>query len=737
MSSIFNSSSKFLIKNKKNQFFIFLWQFYFILYIMSKLGLGLYDYIIDEHFHFIKDIYVINIDNNKKIYNDPIRIEGIFFGKDIDNRLISNNYFIRLDNIPEIVTDPILKQKILSFQDLTKRTIIQYMDDLAMAKKGILENKKYKVDSEVVDMFFDDIKFNIDDDESGPNMYMELSNNDPKNPGKSISNILGIPNNKDLTKKTMGGALSLANEYDEDSDIKAIISYEYQDPVVRMTCDYFNIFTYWFITILNDHDNSISYKHELIDIFELTDVHLETIFAKINSPNCCGLTDELALLCRAEDNDIKIADEGKFGGICKFGIGSVDCCHKVNTIDIFMYVCKLLLNKLGIIDLEPVILQTINKWLISKETNFELLETMIQEHTEHTQDSKINQFIIQIKKYKDYIQKLIELIIIKSGRSEGILPRMPPASPDKNLTMLEINEKMVDDSLYMNKISYPSITFFDVLYTEYDYSWIIRCETFHLSRSPCVHNGLRGDNIAIDLCVALNLDPNRYASHVLLHTIAHAVDRLYCKHLFTNPSGDSIDDEEPTPKDNIIIFQEIMDSLNIIGQADEPKKTGQDLWDIINLYNNVDNEYNYYYESYGYNDDGTPTHECSHLKDLYGCTLNNTNKISNSTSGLDIDGFRNTFIKHLNIFDQNARRLRRLKRRYIVNYLESEIENNIENVIENLSNTKCNLKLDDGGYHEACLYFHDDNRSAFWDLCHPDTHTHPCIYGDDDDIKPI
>ena len=59
----------------------------------------------------------------------------------------------------------------------------------------------------------------------------------------------------------------------------------------------------------------------------------------------------------------------------------------------------------------------------------------------------------------------------------------------------------------------------------------------------------------------------------------------------------------------------------------------------------------------------------------------------------------------------------------------------MDNVIYNLSNTKCNLKLDDGSYHEGCLYFHNSNLSAFWDLCRDDADTKDCIYGDGDNIR--
>jgi hypothetical protein len=78
---------------------------------------------------------------------------------------------------------------------------------------------------------------------------------------------------------------------------------------------------------------------------------------------------------------------------------------------------------------------------------------------------------------------------------------------------------------------YPSIHLLEVLDPNNN-TWIMRSEHFHLSRSPCVHNGLAYIGKINHFLKYLNLWPDgtelRFEAVTWLHTIAHSLDGLYC-----------------------------------------------------------------------------------------------------------------------------------------------------------------------------------------------------------------
>jgi len=79
--------------------------------------------------------------------------------------------------------------------------------------------------------------------------------------------------------------------------------------------------------------------------------------------------------------------------------------------------------------------------------------------------------------------------------------------------------------------NYPNIHLLELLDPNNNV-WIMRSEHYHLSKSPCVHNGLAFKGKINYFLKYLNLwPPNELVSFegvTWLHNIAHALDRLYC-----------------------------------------------------------------------------------------------------------------------------------------------------------------------------------------------------------------
>jgi len=113
-----------------------------------------------------------------------------------------------------------------------------------------------------------------------------------------------------------------------------------------------------------------------------------------------------------------------------------------------------------------------------------------------------------------------------------------PANVIKVKIMQEIINQMIvtggrdgGPELRAQQNYYPKIHLLELLDPNNDI-WIMRSEHYHLSKSPCVHNGLAFKGKINYFLKYLNLWPNNDLVHfeavTWIHNIAHGLDRLYC-----------------------------------------------------------------------------------------------------------------------------------------------------------------------------------------------------------------
>jgi hypothetical protein len=324
---------------------------------------------------------------------------------------------------------------------------------------------------------------------------------------------------------------------DDDATGDYSIFYQYQDPVVRMTCEYVVM--------------------TLAEYFKINDVLLQT-----------SVEDWFNTLIDREAKQF-----------CSYGKGDVNCCTKV--------LLDWLTQNIGI---HESLLQTLRRELVYQELlidrdyarlhdvstkiNFNTLFTDPQQHVPPSVNPRSNPLSALLA----YLQQIINKIIAKSGRSSN----------------------------------YPPISILEVLDTT-NMTWIIRCERFHLEHEPCFHHGLHGSGASDRLLELWGLPNDQYASHVAIHSIAHAIDRLYCGHTHTYA--------EAGTKEQIL--GQILGSLTFFTSCKNrrsPKPDGspwtaEELWDLANNGGLFD-------EKYGYDDEGHVQPMCKQQKEDHGCDMN-------------------------------------------------------------------------------------------------------------------
>lgn len=308
----------------------------------------------------------------------------------------------------------------------------------------------------------------------------------------------------------------------KDNSYTCII-YKYQDPVVRMTCEY--------------------------TMFVLKGIN---ITKNLNFDTLC------------EQVFNKYVNETE-GSICEFGIGMTTCCSSnmvkfIETSEDYI--------KDGITHL---INSDIYQKMI-KDENYKILKDV---SSEYEQLFKAPEELINNKDMKfkiKLVQCLINKIIIKSGRGEGILPSG------------------------MERKKYPSISICEVL-DKTNTIWMQRSESFHISRSPCVHAGIYGETAAQDALKLFGLDKT-YENLIWIHSIGHTLDRLFCGHKHT----------AKVKRTNKYIWLDMMTCVQIFSRL---KKVPFDT-----MYNTF---FNVFDINYGYSNDAI-TSECRELKQIYKCT---------------------------------------------------------------------------------------------------------------------
>ena len=185
------------------------------------------------------------------------------------------------------------------------------------------------------------------------------------------------------------------------------------------------------------------------------------------------------------------------GSICKFGIGRTDCCSRIlredNLQSMFL---KYNMFNLHAYSLMKQRAEYINYTDMATDASYkQIFDNPENLYTKKTDDE------IYTMKFIFLCNITIKYIIAKSGRAEGgsktdVLGPYPPIS---------IIEVLDPDNMV----------------------WIVRSERFHLSKSPCVHLGLKNKNITDKLAQFFNLVNGDYRTNVWFHSIAHAVDRLF------------------------------------------------------------------------------------------------------------------------------------------------------------------------------------------------------------------
>jgi hypothetical protein len=174
--------------------------------------------------------------------------------------------------------------------------------------------------------------------------------------------------------------------------------------------------------------------------------------------------------------------------------------------------------------------------------------------------------------------------------------------------LLTYLQQIINRLLATRRVKYPPISILEVLDTT-NMSWIIRCEQFHLAKEPCYHHGLHGTDASDRLLKVWGLPKDQYASHVAIHTIAHAIDRIYCGHEHSYTEAGTRDQ----------ILGQIFGSLTFFASCKnrfEPKTDGslwtaEELWKLANQ--------GLFDDSYGYDEDGRVKPECTAQKSDHGC----------------------------------------------------------------------------------------------------------------------
>ena len=398
-------------------------------------------------------------------------LEGIYiaFIDNIDKKEIKYSEFITFSQI-NILWPPKLETD-ETLKKTNKFKIYEKIMDEKIIDEKILEIQLNKYESR----FFDIMATTIDDfshkfNETYTLRIKNVSSSTLKFIKKNI-----ITNN---STNVMNGGKPVSSYYQENEAFRSIIVYKYIDPVIRMCCEYLILLDKYFENTAKLQEFRTKGSNE-ID---------ETKF------------DELILHIRNKPG-IKLPDAPREGVECVFGIGRIDCCSQIlHKPDRNLRIMMELFN-LGHYNH----MKSQNNY---KNTPFKTYETfslpepeelLIDEHTG-------NQDIILLVKI---MQKAINAIISASGRVEGA-----PVTKQRNVV-------------------YPKIHLLEIL-DKHNTTWILRSERFHLSKSPCVHNGLKNlgkiDYFLKYLKIWLPGTQLEFAAVSWLHTIGHALDRLYCGH---------------------------------------------------------------------------------------------------------------------------------------------------------------------------------------------------------------
>ena len=304
---------------------------------------------------------------------------------------------------------------------------------------------------------------------------------------------------------TLNGGMDQINQYyQENNQFDSIITYKYVDPVIRMVCEYMILLDDYFRKPNELEKFRIGTNNVNDELFK----HLITFIRKQN-----------------KDGEPTFPIAPLEGERCTFGVGRIDCCSEILT-----NLRREMRIKIELFNLTQYIHLIANPKYINSP--FHTLTNMKLPNAEdllYNKDDLDNILLVKI------MQKAIDEIIIASGRVEGSIVHG------------------------QSNIIYPKIHLLEVL-DQSNTTWILRSERFHLSKSPCVHNGFKNlgkiDHFLKYLKICNTGNQLKFAHVSWLHTIGHTLDRLYCAHI----------GHDDLKLINPVMFQQIKKSFRIFMQ---------------------------------------------------------------------------------------------------------------------------------------------------------------------------
>jgi len=326
-----------------------------------------------------------------------------------------------------------------------------------------------------------------------------------------------------LTQSHIGGGRE--GRYD-------VMIYKYQDPVVRMVCEYFILLHTIFYedtkyNIDTIYTQLLQYKEfqikKRLGSYTYNSGYSTKAFWRFIREIIMGLTSSLNPVTRRAPEAIRGDEAYREGVRCAFGLGRTNCCEETlhGTLQ-------------GLAQFRTsVIFDTSMYEEMKSNEDYKSYVNMSNEYPELFETPAM--FVRGDEKLKKFIsiyQEAINIIIITSGRAEGKGTDHTPYPPISVFEVLDVINRDNRDS----------------------YVWIIRSERFHLAKSPCVHLGLNGFDITSKLIRFFSLEED-YESDVILHSIGHCLDRLYCGHTFSESSRYS--------ESNEIILRQIIGCFEI------------------------------------------------------------------------------------------------------------------------------------------------------------------------------
>ena len=430
----------------------------------------------------------------KYISKHEHQIEGLYF-VDIERDTLSGGVF----DEKEKETLPILK-----YSDLFLLRNIDVNKSTNVEKSTVtnIKNNLFKIElSDDESRFFELINLSSKSStNTKPKNFSLTVERKPKLESTNVSTSSGgkyksLKKRKarNISKKMSGGIFKI-------SQLGKTIIYKYQDPVIRMICEYIKLWDNYFkedktrFVPMRTADNEIN----------------EAVF-----------TTQLNLFLKGK------GEAGAEGSVCRFGIGVISCCNDIRRS------FDQLSIKLDDFHLEDYILATKTDNYIKQLKTTNEMGYIFKPAVGFLKKADIDKIL-----YTKILQKTIDAIIKKSGRVEG-----PP----------NVGEEPIADQ---RKKMYPPVNLLELLDKEND-TWLIRCERFHLSLSPCVHLGIEGlgrvDNLLAYLNLVSYVERLKFENIAWLHTIGHALDRLYCGHTHRNNKF----------KDNAAILKQILKSFEL------------------------------------------------------------------------------------------------------------------------------------------------------------------------------